>query len=176
MGGGERRSTRQRTVSAALSVVGTAERAAKVQRRLAALERDADGGDPAGGAGANEDDEEYDGEAAIAAELAGIAQYVQLSKPTGPTKRKTRGMVEAKKKRAVKPFLDVLEDARLHLVPRGVATYATATARPPKASAPRRLCSVCGSAGPAACPRCGARYCSRRCATTHTETRCITIG
>lgn len=51
--------------------------------------------------------------------------------------------------------------------------YLTAAAGPPRVAAQRHYCSVCGDAGRYSCTRCGSRFCSRRCNTTHTETRCL---
>ena len=52
-------------------------------------------------------------------------------------------------------------------------SYVTAVVAPPRAAAPRHFCSVCGQLAKYTCTRCASRYCSRRCNTTHTETRCL---
>jgi len=86
-------------------------------------------------------------------------------------KRTTRGA--AAEKRGLKGLGQLLEEARLDLLLPSDPSYLKAEMGPPKAEAPRKFCSVCGFAGPYTCPRCGMRYCSRRCAGTHADTRCL---
>ncbi|KAI8364036.1 hypothetical protein EDC96DRAFT_511685 [Choanephora cucurbitarum] len=38
---------------------------------------------------------------------------------------------------------------------------------------PRKFCSVCGFQSDYTCLRCGMKYCSTRCLSTHRETRCL---
>jgi len=73
-----------------------------------------------------------------------------------------------------KPLSALLEEARLELLPPGVPSYARAAVGPPRAALQRRkFCSVCGFQAPYTCPRCGMRFCSRKCSGTHAETRCL---
>ncbi len=51
--------------------------------------------------------------------------------------------------------------------------YVAAAEGPPERGAPRKWCSVCGFAAPYKCVRCGSRFCSRKCYTVHTDTRCL---
>lgn len=71
------------------------------------------------------------------------------------------------------PTRDFLEEAELEQLPEGAPSYLTAAVAPPKASAPRKFCSVCGDRSTYTCTRCGSRYCGRRCHAVHTETRCL---
>ena len=66
-----------------------------------------------------------------------------------------------------------LTEAQLEALPAGVPSYLRAAVGPPRTTAPRKWCSVCGFRAPSACPRCGQRLCSRRCGLTHAETRCL---
>lgn len=86
--------------------------------------------------------------------------------------RKTRGML-AEKSKGPKTFKDWLDEAELDHLPPSVPTYLTAAVGPSLAAAPRKFCSVCGDMSNYTCTRCGSRYCSRKCYTVHTETRCL---
>lgn len=44
---------------------------------------------------------------------------------------------------------------------------------PPSRFPERRLCAVCGHPAPYTCIPCGARFCSKRCLSTHEDTRCL---
>lgn len=57
----------------------------------------------------------------------------------------------------------------------GAVNYTTAAMGPSRLP-PRAFCSVCGYFGTFKCPRCGLRYCSRRCMDAHKETRCLKFG
>lgn len=71
------------------------------------------------------------------------------------------------------PCRDHLEEAELDRLPEGTPSYLTAAVGPPRTTAPRKFCSVCGDVSTYTCTRCGSRYCSRRCHAVHTETRCL---
>ena len=86
--------------------------------------------------------------------------------------RKTRGMI-ADKARGPKGFRDWLDEAALDQLPEGEPSYLTAAVGPPRTRSARPLCSVCGDFCEYTCTRCGSRYCSIRCSTVHTETRCL---
>ncbi|KAM0896452.1 hypothetical protein ACQ4PT_023193 [Festuca glaucescens] len=87
-------------------------------------------------------------------------------------KRKTR-QGKALEKRAVRSFMDVLQEANLESLPSHVPTYLRAAVGPPSTSSRRHYCSVCGSSANYTCPRCGTRFCSCRCQVIHNDTRCL---
>uniref|UniRef100_A0ACD5Y3V2 Uncharacterized protein n=1 Tax=Avena sativa TaxID=4498 RepID=A0ACD5Y3V2_AVESA len=87
-------------------------------------------------------------------------------------KRKTR-QGKALEKRAVRSFMDVLQEANLESLPPHVPTYLKAAVGPPSTSSRRHYCSVCGSSSNYTCARCGTRFCSCRCQVIHNDTRCL---
>ncbi|XP_037440535.1 SWR1 complex subunit 6-like [Triticum dicoccoides] len=87
-------------------------------------------------------------------------------------KRKTR-RGKALEKRAVRSFMDVLQEANLEALPPHVPTYLRAAVGPPSTSSRRHYCSVCGNSSNYTCPRCGTRFCSCRCQVIHNDTRCL---
>ncbi len=86
--------------------------------------------------------------------------------------RKTRGMISGTT-RGPKGFKDWLEESELDRLPEGEPSYLTAAAGPPKTRSARKLCSVCGVFSNYTCTRCGTKFCSIRCHTVHSETRCL---
>ncbi|KAI7902584.1 uncharacterized protein BX663DRAFT_551995 [Cokeromyces recurvatus] len=55
-----------------------------------------------------------------------------------------------------------------------VTTYCYQTCQvKPSIYPARNFCSVCGFPSHYTCLRCGMKYCSTKCLTTHTETRCL---
>jgi len=138
--------------------------------RLDALEDDT-GAALGGGAGADDSDDEFqlgtdaDGRLVEAGREGGDGR--KRARVTGG-QRATRTQLQA---RAAKTFAALLEEADLEGHPG--PTWLSAAARPALAQAPRCFCGICGHAAGYACPRCGARYCGRACAATHTETRCL---
>ena len=86
--------------------------------------------------------------------------------------RKTRGMISGNA-RGPKGFKDWLDEAELDSLPEGEPSYLTAAAGPPKTRSARKLCSVCGVFSNYTCTRCGTKFCSIRCHTVHSETRCL---
>ena len=101
---------------------------------------------------------------------AGVGKVLKRKK-SGGTGRTTRGAKQSKK--GARSFAGLLDEAMLDRVPPEVPTYATAAAPPPRATAPRKFCSVCGFQSCYNCARCGMRFCSRKCNAVHTETRCL---
>jgi len=75
--------------------------------------------------------------------------------------------------RGPRTFARMLEEAELDRLPRGTPSLLTAAPAPSSRFSARRFCGVCGFSAPFTCPRCGARYCCRRCLGIHTETRCL---
>lgn len=59
------------------------------------------------------------------------------------------------------PHSDFLEEADLESLPEGEPSYLTAAVGPPRTTAPRKFCSVCGDCSVYTCTRCGSRYCRR---------------
>ncbi|KAE8220980.1 hypothetical protein CF319_g5578 [Tilletia indica] len=62
---------------------------------------------------------------------------------------------------------DATEFPSMHVGP----NYFTAQASRPR-QASRAVCSICGYWGEYSCVKCGDRYCSRKCGTTHESARC----
>lgn len=58
--------------------------------------------------------------------------------------------------------------------PSSASIYMGAVA-PPSVYPSRSLCSICGYWGSIKCIRCGEKYCSLSCETTHRETRCLKV-
>lgn len=167
---GSRKSGRSRKISKALRRVDAATRAEVAAARLDSFESDvavvpgAGGGE---GAGGESDDEEFvfnenarDGEA-------------QIVKGKKKGKRTTRGVAENRRAAAARTFNALLEQSFIDRAPKGVPTYLTAAAGPSKSTAARKFCSVCGFVAPYGCARCGMRFCSKKCAAVHAETRCL---
>jgi len=86
----------------------------------------------------------------------------------GGGKRRTRGGERA----GPRSFARLLEESGLTASSEG-PNYLTAAAAPSAVYAPRKLCSVCGVFCAYTCPRCGSRFCGRKCARVHAETRCL---
>ena len=91
----------------------------------------------------------------------------RVRKVKGAAKRATRGA--AAERRGPKAVSQLLEEAGLPDWP----SYLSAEMGPPRFEAPRKYCSVCGFKGGYTCPRCGMRFCGRRCLATHADTRCL---
>ncbi|ORZ02606.1 hypothetical protein BCR43DRAFT_481816 [Syncephalastrum racemosum] len=73
---------------------------------------------------------------------------------------------------AAKTNLNILlEDTRAE-IDNSLPSYFSCAAKPSRYP-PRNFCSVCGFSSHYKCVRCGMKYCSRRCLTTHEETRCL---
>ena len=93
-----------------------------------------------------------------------------------------------------KPFAQLLEEADLPALPSAAAAaragmtgnaagqpqqqqqqphWLSAAMPAPRAAARRHWCSICGFRAPYSCPRCRARFCSKRCGGVHSETRCL---
>ncbi|KAH6791386.1 HIT-type Zinc finger family protein [Perilla frutescens var. frutescens] len=95
-------------------------------------------------------------------------------KQSKSTKRKTRqakALENAKK--APRTFLELLQEANLETLPPHVPSYSRASVGPPSSTARRHFCTVCGFSGSYTCVQCGMRFCSIRCQTIHTDTRCL---
>ncbi|KAH6758121.1 HIT-type Zinc finger family protein [Perilla frutescens var. hirtella] len=95
-------------------------------------------------------------------------------KQSKSTKRKTRqakALENAKK--APRTFLELLQEANLESLPPHVPSYSRAAVGPPSSTARRHFCTVCGFSGSYTCVQCGMRFCSIRCQTIHTDTRCL---
>ncbi|KAL3653696.1 SWR1 complex subunit 6 [Castilleja foliolosa] len=90
------------------------------------------------------------------------------------TKRKTRqakALENAKK--APRTFLELLQEANLESLPPHVPTYLRAAVGPPRSTARRHFCTVCGFLSNYTCVQCGMRFCSTRCQNIHNDTRCL---
>lgn len=161
------RSKRSKKVAQKLSVVTDDDKKRAIKARLEALENDDDVGDEK--AAGSDDDfqlEESEDELAL-----GDSRKKKRKKGAGPAKRKTRAAVTEQK--GPKPFLVLLEEADLESVPSNQLNYQTAAVGPPAAPAFRKWCTVCGFAAPYKCTRCSSRFCSRKCYSVHSETRCL---
>jgi zinc finger HIT domain-containing protein 1 len=156
-GEGARHSGRTRKASRTLPGADADARRSAAAARLDALE--ADNADAAG-----EESDEY------VLEDEGGAAPPRARKAKG-AKRVTRGAVADR--RGPKPLAQLLDEARLDLLEASDPSYLRAEMGPPRFEAPRKYCTVCGFAGPYSCARCGMRYCSRCCAATHADTRCL---
>ena len=66
----------------------------------------------------------------------------------------------------------VLEESRKTTKPSDGPTFVSATMSPSRLPG-RKLCSVCGYAGPYTCVKCKARYCNLSCKGKHDDTRCL---
>ena len=67
----------------------------------------------------------------------------------------------------------VLEESRKAVAkPSDGPTFVAATMAPSRLPG-RKLCSVCGYAGPYTCVKCKTRYCSISCKGKHDDTRCL---
>lgn len=165
--GGEQRRASSRIRKVAVKVTATLQdantRNRAAQARLDALENDnvaADAGEPEEG----EDMEEEEG-------------FSQPKKSVS-TKRKTRQSKALERerqavKKGTKTFNELLHEANLESLPPDVPSYLTAAVGPPKTASRRFFCSVCGFIAPYTCVRCGSRFCTIRCNTIHTDTRCL---
>eukprot|EP00879_Flechtneria_rotunda_P010884 GHRR01011374.1.p1 GENE.GHRR01011374.1~~GHRR01011374.1.p1 ORF type:complete len:247 (+),score=40.53 GHRR01011374.1:13-753(+) len=166
-GGPGRRETRARKVSQRMAVVDESTRRQAAQSRLDALENDNpdDVPDPFG---LDEDDDEF-----LMAESDDEEVDVgrKTRKKKTATKRKTRGALTDG--RVTKTFQRLLEESGVEDEPADSVNYLTAAAGPSVCYKPRKFCSVCGFISTYTCARCGSRYCSRKCFTVHTETRCL---
>eukprot|EP00887_Chlorella_sp_A99_P002483 scaffold10.g2483.t1 len=163
----DRRSTRTRKVSERMAVVDELERRQALAKRLEALEEDTHREEDFA---AGSDDEEF-----VLRESDGDGK--KRKKKGGALRvdggmRKTRGMLEARA-RGPRTFRDWLEEAELDRLPPDEPSYLTAGVGPPRTAAPRKFCSVCGDFSGYTCTRCGSRYCTLRCQTVHSETRCL---
>eukprot|EP00878_Enallax_costatus_P011645 GHUV01012154.1.p1 GENE.GHUV01012154.1~~GHUV01012154.1.p1 ORF type:complete len:178 (+),score=32.36 GHUV01012154.1:254-787(+) len=163
-----RRETRARKVSQRMAVVDDSTRQQAAQNRLDALENDNpdDAPDPFGLA-VDEDDDEF-----VMAESED--EEVEVGRKTRKkksVKRKTRGALSDG--RAPKSFQRLLEESGILDAPSGSVNYLTAAAGPSVCHVARKFCSVCGYISTYTCARCGSKYCSRKCYTVHTETRCL---
>ncbi|MCL7043010.1 hypothetical protein MKW94_007454 [Papaver nudicaule] len=90
------------------------------------------------------------------------------------TKRKTRqakALENAKK--APRTFTELLHEANLEAMPSHVPNYLKAAVGPPRSTARRHFCTVCGFTANYTCVRCGVRFCSCRCQVIHNDTRCL---
>lgn len=173
--GGPRASARSRTLAKAVARVDAAGRRAAATARLDALEADNAG---EGGGGAADDSDEYVDEVV---ELAGTGP-VGVARRKKAAKRTTRaraagaaagGGGAAGSAAGPRPLSALLAESGMDQLPPGVPSYARAEMGPPRASAPLKLCSVCGFGARYTCARCGARYCHRACMGVHADTRCL---
>lgn len=99
---------------------------------------------------------------------------VYQKKQSKGTKRKTRqarALENAKK--ASRTFLELLHEANLESLPPHVPSYLRAAVGPPSSSSRRHFCTVCGFTANYTCVQCGMRFCSIRCQTIHSDTRCL---
>jgi zinc finger HIT domain-containing protein 1 len=144
-----------------------------VAARLDALENDAS---VRGAFDVGSDDEEFDLREELSDEEGQdgpkSGKRKRKKKSVGGGMRKTRGMI-ADKTKGPKGFKDLLEEAELERLPEDQPSYLTAAVGPPRTTSIRKFCSVCGDKSPYICTRCGARYCTIRCYTVHTDTRCL---
>ncbi|WIA31353.1 hypothetical protein OEZ86_002254 [Tetradesmus obliquus] len=166
--GPTRRETRSRKVSQRMAVVDESTRQQAAQSRLDALENDNpdDAPDPFG-LGAGDEDDEFVMEESEEDEVD-VGRKTRRRKPAA--KRRTRGAGEG---RAVKSFQRLVEESGMLDAPAGDVNYLSAAAGPSVFYVPRKFCSVCGFLSSYTCSRCGSKYCSRKCFTVHTETRCL---
>jgi len=176
--GAARKSGRARKISAALRRVDALTREEVAAARLDAFECDdpREGGARGGGASRGEGDgSEGSDEEFVFNEFArdGEAQVQKAGPGQKGKKRTTRGAVETRKAMAARTFHAMLERSGAERVPSGVPTYLTQAAGPSRTSAARKFCSVCGFVAPYGCARCGMRFCSKKCAGVHAETRCL---
>ncbi|KAH7624886.1 hypothetical protein Ndes2526B_g00257 [Nannochloris sp. 'desiccata'] len=168
----DRRTLRTRKVSQRMAVVDESERKQAMAARLEALENDVAVQDTFA---AGSDDEEFvlreDSEGEEEETIGSKAKKRKKSRVDGGM-RKTRGMISGTS-RGPKGFKDWLEESGLDRLPDGEPSYLTAAAGPPKTRSARKLCSVCGVFSNYTCTRCGTKFCSIRCHTVHSETRCL---
>eukprot|EP00775_Hariotina_reticulata_P007386 gene7386-7595_t len=166
-GGPPRRETRARKVSQRMAIVDESTRQQAAQSRLDALEQD-NPDDAADVFGLDEDDDEF-----VMADSSDDEVEVgrKTRKRKSGAKRKTRGSLADG--RAPKSFQRLLEESGMQDEPPSSINYLSAAAGPSVAYVPRKFCSVCGFMSMYTCARCGSRYCSRKCFTVHTETRCL---
>uniref|UniRef100_A0A061R2I5 Zinc finger HIT domain-containing protein 1 n=1 Tax=Tetraselmis sp. GSL018 TaxID=582737 RepID=A0A061R2I5_9CHLO len=153
-----RKSSRARKVSKTMQHVGTEDKKQAAQARLDALERDNAAEESA--FAMDSDDEEF--------VMEDSSDEEAMSRKR---KGKGKGSQRRTRKRREQPtsFAVLLEEADLGAGP----NYLTAAAGPPASFSGRKFCGVCGFTSPYTCPRCGSRYCSRKCMTIHQETRCL---
>jgi len=163
-----RRSTRARKMASKVEAVlvdaGTRQRAAAA--RLEALEHDNDGmvfGD------FDDDDQVYDEEH----DTVAFAPPKKSKKVGRRRTRQSKAMEKEQLKKQPRSFAELLLEADLESVDSSVPTYLTAAVGPPKATSPRKFCSVCRFLAPYTCTKCGARFCSLRCQSIHLDTRCL---
>ncbi|KAL3525262.1 hypothetical protein ACH5RR_013634 [Cinchona calisaya] len=95
----------------------------------------------------------------------------KLSKGTKRKTRQAKALENAK--RASRTFLELLQEANLESLPPHVPSYLRAAVGPPSSSSSRHFCTVCGFTASYTCVQCGMRFCSIRCQTIHTDTRCL---
>lgn len=117
-----------------------------------------------------EKDNHHDDPHAAFAHLLNKAKLPSFSDGTEKKKRKTRSNADHFKQRFRKNFQSLLEELSPEATDK--PSYITAAA-PPSRFPPRHFCAVCGFPSCYTCVTCGARYCSSKCLTTHTDTRCL---
>jgi len=161
---GARRETRARKVSQRMAIVDENTREQAAKSRLEALENDND--EPANDFfGLDEEDDEFVMESSDEDTDMGR----KSKKKKAGSKRKTRG--QRSDNRGHRTFQRLLEES--DLAASEGPNYLTSKAKPSTIAAARKFCSVCGLTAPYTCPRCGTRFCSRKCSTVHLETRCL---
>ncbi|KAK2079106.1 hypothetical protein QBZ16_002796 [Prototheca wickerhamii] len=158
----DRRSLRSRKVSERIGVLDEADQREALAARLEALEEDRIQPDAVAGASDDEEfvyaDSDEEGTEDPASKKA--------KRKSGGSVRRTRGMI-AEQARAPKTFADWLEESGL--LPQQARGKAASVAAAARVAAPSYVTALAKYT----CTRCASRYCSRRCNTTHTETRCL---
>uniref|UniRef100_A0A7S1U8Q5 HIT-type domain-containing protein n=1 Tax=Phaeomonas parva TaxID=124430 RepID=A0A7S1U8Q5_9STRA len=172
-GGNSRRSSsRIATVSRDLRVVDAETREHVRNARLDALEADNYMEEHVA-----QDDayEEVDSEEEAAEPKAKRSRKSKAKAKTKITTAKAKDPGHKWKKRKYKPLRQVVYEQGYDATGAASVNHSSA-AMGPSRFPPRAFCSVCGYFGTFKCPRCGMRYCRRRCQEAHKETRCMKFG